>query len=693
MFTKKGIIFLLSLAITLVGVFVAGNSTHSSQAQAATQTFTNPLMTGADPHMFYKDGYYYFVKTEGNKITVWKTESPVDLKYAKPVIVWRAPSGTAYCCNVWAPEIHYIDGRWYIYFAADNGDDHYHRMYVLESQTQDAQGAYTFKGKIAPPNAPNAWAIDGTVFRHTDGKLYFVWSGRPGTDLTAWQQIYIAQMSNPYTISGNRVSIVQATYSWEKKGWDGTTFGIVEAPAVLQRNGKTFITYSASFFATPDYALGMITNSNGKVLSPSSWSKRSSPVFKQTYGVYGPGHNAFTKSPDGTEDWIIYHARNTTSSSEKRTIRAQKFSWGSTGAPIFGTPIKAGVEIPLPSGDSYGDLVVEKFALADSDGVERTVFPPGRQIYPRVTVRNLGYRPVRVVSGTMTSPVMSDAPDPILKNTSSDVNVYLKVAEIPGFSTVSFDASPVSTDRSVFPNGKSWSKDVEGTYTARIYLNNGQTGKEATYGNNQATVVYTISSESAEVTPTPTPTIIPTPTPTPTVVLTPTPTPTITPTPTPTPTPTIVITPTPTPTPTVQQTVVQSSYPSLSNLAYFTTYDSKRTLFRVKNDMTLKKVECYRCGSNTRFVVYESDSTGTFGREIANQTAAGVSSSWYYATVNLTLRANAYYILRFDNTAAPVFYGTTQASYSDLDFLKYSTYVKSPSWKNGAFYIRLTYVK
>lgn len=673
MLIKKGIISFSFLALIILGIFVY----KVNSSQAVTQTFTNPLMTGADPHMFYKDGYYYFVKTEGNGITVWKTESPVDLTYAKPVRVWNAPAGTVYCCNVWAPEIHFLDGRWYIYFAADNGDDHYHRMYVLESQTQDAQGAYTLKGKIAPPNAPNAWAIDGTVFRHTDGKLYFVWSGRPGTDLTAWQQIYIAPMSNPYTISGNRVSIVQATYSWEKKGWDGTTFGIVEAPAVLQRNGKTFITYSASFFATPDYALGMITNTNGKVLSPSSWSKRTSPVFKKTDGVYGPGHNAFIKSPDGTEDWIIYHARNTTSSSEKRTIRAQKFTWGSTGAPLFGTPIKAGVEIPLPSGDSYGDLVVEKFTLADSDGVERTVFAPGRQIYPRVTVRNLGYRPVRVVSGTMTSPVMSHAPDPILKNTSSDVNVYLKVAEIPGFSTVSFDASPLSADRSVFPHSKSWSKDSEGTYTARIYLNNGQTGKEATYGNNQEIVVYTIASETKEATPTPTPTLL------------------MTPTPTPTPTPTSAITPTitPTPTPSSSQIFVQSSYPSLTNLSYFTTYDSKRTLFKVKTDMVLNKVECYRCGSSTRFVLYESDSTGTFGRELFNTTATGVSSSWYYVFVNFALKANAYYILRFDNTAVPVFYGTTQTSYADIDFLKYSTYINSPSWQSGAFYMRVTYTR
>jgi len=33
-------------------------------------------------------------------------------------------------------------------------------------------------------------------------------------------------------------------------------------------------------------------------------------VFQRsnTNGVYGPGHNGFFKSPDGTEDWIVYQA-------------------------------------------------------------------------------------------------------------------------------------------------------------------------------------------------------------------------------------------------------------------------------------------------------------------------------------------------------------------------------------------------
>jgi len=641
--------------------------------QAVTTTFTNPLHTGADPDMYFKDGFYYFVKTEGDGITVWKTESPVDIRNAIKVRVWNAPSGTAYCCNVYAPDITFLNNKWYIYFTADNGDDHYHRLYVLEGKSSNAQGSYTLKGKLAPPDAPNAWAIDPAVFKNSDGKLYVLWSGRPGTNLIDWQRIYIAPMSNPYTISGNRVSISYPTYSWEKKGGDGGTFGTNEAPEVIQKNGKTFVTYSASYYSTPYYALGMVTNTNGKLLNASSWSKRTSPVFKQTSGVYGPGSNTFTKSPDGKEDWIVYHARNTTSPSEKRTIRAQKFTWGSTGAPIFGKPIAKGVQQALPSGDSIGDLIVERFVLTDSSGVEQTSFLPGRQIYPRIQVRNTGYRPVRVLEGTMTSPFLSNAQDSIPKNSSSDVNTYLKFVEIPGKSVKLFDASPVSSDRTVFPNAKSWDMSLEGAYTARVYLNNTQDGDEATYGNNQATVKYTISSTLATPTPTPTQTNTPTPTPTKTITPTPTPNPTGTPAP-------------------QGGTYVQASYPSTSGLSYFSTYDSKRTVFKVKNSMTLKKVECYRCGSTTLFVLYESDASYTIGKELANLKAQGASSGWYYANVNVPLVANKYYILRFDNASRPSYYGTTAKFYTDIDFLSYSTY-SAPTWKAGSHYTRLTYSK
>jgi GH43 family beta-xylosidase len=281
--------------------------------------------------MIYKDGFYYFTFTAGNRIEVWKSATIIGIDRGTKVTVWRAPSSGPQCCNVWAPELHFISGKWYIYFAADDGMDVNHRMYVLESVGSDPQGDYSAKGKISA--AADRWAIDGSVLQKTDGTLYFIWSGwaalEPGS-----QNIYIAPMKNPWTIGGQRTLISAPVNSWERHGW-----AVNEGPVALQKGGNTFIVFSASGGSTPDYCLGMLTNTDGNLLAPASWQKSAGCVFQGTDTVFGPGHNSFVKSPDMTEDWIIYHARNTSTQTwAGRTARAQKFTWRADGTPDFGKP-------------------------------------------------------------------------------------------------------------------------------------------------------------------------------------------------------------------------------------------------------------------------------------------------------------------------------------------------------------------
>src|SRR6187551_3167221 len=83
-------------------------------------TFTNPLLpSGADPWSIYKDGNYYYTNTLGDRIDVWKTKNLADLNKAERKTIWIAPVGTSYSKEIWAPEIHFIHGKWYVYFAAD----------------------------------------------------------------------------------------------------------------------------------------------------------------------------------------------------------------------------------------------------------------------------------------------------------------------------------------------------------------------------------------------------------------------------------------------------------------------------------------------------------------------------------------------------------------------------------------------
>lgn len=309
-------------------------------------TFTNPLIPrGADPWVTQKNGKYYFTYTQGSKLVLYETTNLSELALATQHDAWIPGPEAPYSKNLWAPELHEINNKWYFYFAADNGVNANHRMYVVENSSADPmQGEWVFKGKVA--DTSNQWAIDGTVLKY-QGQLYMLWSG--GNAGAAPQHIYIAKMSNPWTIEGPKVAIASPTYPWEMNG-----SAINEGPqALINPNGQVLVTYSASGFWVDTYCLGLLSlNVNGDPMNPADWVKTQQPVFSMEpeSGAYGPGHNGFFKSPDGTEDWIIYHARNAPGGGS-RNARIQKFTWNADGSPKFGVPTKIGYPVQKPSGE------------------------------------------------------------------------------------------------------------------------------------------------------------------------------------------------------------------------------------------------------------------------------------------------------------------------------------------------------
>jgi hypothetical protein len=213
-------------------------------------------------------------------------------------------------------------------------------------------GPYTYKGRLVDTQN-DTWAIDGSVMQ-LDGELYFLFSSW----VQEYQELFIAPMSNPWTLSAPRSFLTRSEYDWEKVG-----LYVTEGPVALQRDGKTFIIYSASFCNTPDYQLGMLTYKGGDPLSADSWVKNPEPVFERSdeNHVFGPGHNGFFKSPDGTEDWIIYHANDSVTGgcNSYRTTRAQKITWNEDGTPNFGIPVSTDEAVTLPSGDIGVDPLPE----------------------------------------------------------------------------------------------------------------------------------------------------------------------------------------------------------------------------------------------------------------------------------------------------------------------------------------------
>lgn len=311
-------------------------------AAACAGTFTNPIGPGNDPWAIRWQGQYYLCLSNTPNIVVAKAAKLEDLARSPRVKVWTPPATGDWSKQPWAPELHYLDGKWYIYVAADGGDNLDHRIYVLEGTTQDPQDPFVFKGKINAPT--DRWAIDASLLT-VRGKNYLIWSGWEGT-ANDHQNIYIAPMSNPWTLSGERAQISTPEYAWEKKG--GLP-AVNEGPEALYHGKDIFLIYSASGSWSDYYCLGRLRLTGFDPMDPKAWEKDSLPVFSPTAQVFGPGHCSFVKSPDSTEDWIVYHAAVASGAGWSRNLRIQKFGWNPDGTPDFGTPVPEGVSLPTPS--------------------------------------------------------------------------------------------------------------------------------------------------------------------------------------------------------------------------------------------------------------------------------------------------------------------------------------------------------
>lgn len=307
----------------------------------------NPIVyERADPWvMRHTDGYYYFTGSVPGYQTIELRRGRTlnDLDKGEKKTVWEIP-GTGILLNqVWAPEIHYIDGVWYIYFAASdelNGRtaEHHHRMFVIANPNADPfEGQWELKGQVK--TAFDSFSLDATVFEN-DNRLYYVWA-QQDPHIPGNSNLYISEMENPWTLKGPQILLSIPEYDWEKIG-----FMVNEGPAVIQRYGKIIITYSGS--ATDEnYAMGLLwADSDADLLNGYSWHKLTEPVFvsSEENQQFGPGHNSFTFDDNG-QDILVFHARPEKNkegdplSNPNRHAIAQPFTWGDDGLPIFGTPV------------------------------------------------------------------------------------------------------------------------------------------------------------------------------------------------------------------------------------------------------------------------------------------------------------------------------------------------------------------
>jgi GH43 family beta-xylosidase len=325
--------FQILIAITSVLVF-------PSPGFSQTLEFNNPIAEQrADPWVHKADdGTYYLIATvpEYDRIVIGKATSINGLKNAEEKVVWRKHETGVMGHHIWAPELHRIDGKWYIHFAAGEAENIWNiRMWVLSNPADDPmEGEWKEEGQIKTQR--ESFSLDATTFEHR-GKRYLIWAQnvRGGNHGTA---LVMSEMKNPTTLTGPEVILTEPAFNWERM-----KYNVNEGAAVIKRNGKIFVTYSASA-TNHNYCMGLLwIDEDADLMDVSNWHKSPGPVFYSNPEVnrYGPGHNSFTTAEDGETVIMIYHARDYRDieghelSDPNRATRARVVRWTESGFPDF----------------------------------------------------------------------------------------------------------------------------------------------------------------------------------------------------------------------------------------------------------------------------------------------------------------------------------------------------------------------
>ncbi len=333
----------------LAGAGAATASGALARVAAKAPVPVNPLVRQrADAQVFlHTDGYYYMTGSvpEYDRLVLRRSRTLAGLSTANERVLWRHEKTGPMSGFLWAPELHLIDGRWIMYFAAGpsgGGEDVFRiRTFAVVCDGPDAMtGTWTVLGQLKTPW--DSFTLDSTSFVHR-GTRYLAWAQRePGIETNS--NLYLAPLATPLTLAAKPARLAVPTLDWEIRG-----FKVAEAPALLARNGKLFMTYSASA-TDARYCMGMLTaRDDADIMDPAAWTKSPQPVFKSSpaHKVFGPGHNSFTVDERG-RDILVYHARDYEAIKgdplfdPNRHTRVQTFKYKPDGTPDFGEPVANG---------------------------------------------------------------------------------------------------------------------------------------------------------------------------------------------------------------------------------------------------------------------------------------------------------------------------------------------------------------
>jgi GH43 family beta-xylosidase len=350
------------LGISLVMMYHKRNLNIKS----VSGTFTNPIFRFEEqqPWAVWHKGYYYLLLKGPGRLLLYKGKDITSMDRVSGIPKREILIRPEYK-DVWGQRMFYIEGKWYIYFAGDDGNSDNRQLYVLENKSEDPfKGTFEMKGLIDTDKNRN-WSILPDVFQFNN-QWYIIWSGWVSRrEYLETQCIFIAKLRNPWTVSSERILISKPEYEWERQ-WinpDGSKreypIHVNESPVFFYKPGSAnvCILYSASGCWTSYYCIGLLTAPvDGDLMSPSSWKKNEWPIFKQSKSshIFGPGNPCIIPSPDLKEYFLLYSATNAPitypDGSRPRMPRLQKINFFADGTPVLGVPVGDSIPMAKPSG-------------------------------------------------------------------------------------------------------------------------------------------------------------------------------------------------------------------------------------------------------------------------------------------------------------------------------------------------------
>ena len=265
----------------------------------------------ADPYVLNQGGKWYFTASvpEYDRIALRAADSLENLRGAAETVVWHAHESGDMSQHIWAPELRYLDGRWYIYFAASRKDDIWAlRPWVLRCEGDDPmKDPWVECGMLKRADGDEFsftdFSLDMTVFDH-GGRRYCVWAEKVSVGRKI-SNLYIAEMADPLMLKTPQMLLTSPSYAWERHG-----FWVNEGPTFVAHGDRVYLTFSASD-TSPAYCMGLLwADADADLMDISAWHKVNHPVFSTDAekGLFGPGHNTFFTDGAG-EVYTAYHAR------------------------------------------------------------------------------------------------------------------------------------------------------------------------------------------------------------------------------------------------------------------------------------------------------------------------------------------------------------------------------------------------